>query len=535
MWSFLDKIFLHPLATLFAIIALGLVLGKIKFKGLSLGASGVIFIALLFGHFHYKIPEGVGNIGLVLFVFCIGITAGPGFFSAFARKGANLAKLSIITVFSGAATTYLLARLIGIPANLASGLFAGALTSTPGLAAAMESAQTDPGMVSIGYGIAYPFGVVGVVLFIQLMPRLLGKDLAQEAATEPSQKTAQIVRVLVEVCNPDLNGKLMEDEMPFLNEKECCISRVLADGKLHPLKHATCFQTGQTYLLVGNNAKLPDIIKHIGREIHKEAILDADNERMQIAVTSKVLAHRSLAELQPLKNHGVIISRITRHDVTFVPDSSMRIEHGDLLTVVGTPSDLHAFAKLAGNKHKILHSTDIISLAIGITLGVILGMIPIKLPGLKTFSLGLAGGPLFVALIMGYFKHIGKLSSHMPAASKILLMELGLLFFLADAGIKAGGSMVNVLKTHGTTLFLAGAGISVMPMLLAYFIATKCFKMNILESLGAICGGMTSTPALGALSAKVDSDTPVACYATAYPVALILMTLAAQLLLSVLE
>ena len=533
--SFFDALFGYPLVALFAIIALGLGIGKITYKGLSLGASGVLFVALMFGHMGYSIPKGIGSVGLVLFVFCIGITAGPSFFAAFAKKGADLAKLSIIAVTIGTLITYMLAKLTNIPTGLASGLLAGALTSTPGLASAMEAMKGDAGMVSIGYGIAYPFGVVGVVLFIQLMPKFLGVDLNKEAEKIDNNKSkSETLRVLVQVSNSLVVGKLISDVMPFMNKMKSCISRVMIDDKLAPITKDYKFIKDDIVLIVGDSDQIEFAIEHIGEMCDKKIIIDSDNERMQIAVTSKELCNLTLSELQPLQNYNVTISRVTRHDLTFLADDDTLLEYGDLLTVVGTPDDLHKFAKFAGNKHKILHSTDIISLAVGITLGVILGKIPIQLPGLKAFSLGMAGGPLFVALVMGYFKKIGNLTTRIPMASKVLLMDIGLLFFLANAGIKAGGQIMPVLEKHGISLFFTGAAITLIPMIVTFFIAIKLFKMNILESLGGICGGMTSTPALGAISAKVDSEIPVTSYATAYPVALILMTIAVQILVSIL-
>lgn len=533
---FLDPLFKYPITALFAIISLGLGVGKITIKGFSLGASGVLFVALVFGYMGYSIPKGVGTVGLVLFVFCIGITAGPGFFTAFAQKGTDFAKLSIVAVFTGALTTYALARVINIPADLAVGLFAGALTSTPGLASAMDAFKGNASTVSIGYGIAYPFGVIGVVLFIQLMPKLLRIDLNREAeAVKSGDREAKIIRTLIRVTNASLKGKLISDETPFFDKMKCCVSRIMSNGKLLPLTKDSRFDTDKVILVVGNAEKMHSVIEHIGEETKQEMIMDADNERMQIAVTSGELTNTTLADLQPLKNYGVTISRINRHDITFIPNASTIIKYGDLLTVVGDPANLHEFAKFAGNKHKVLHSTDIISLAVGISLGVILGKIPIHLPGIKAFTLGMAGGPLFIALIMGYLKNIGKLTTRIPMASKLLLMELGLLFFLANAGIEAGRKIVPVLEEHGISLFFTGAVITLVPMILTFLIAIKFFKMDILEALGGICGGMTSTPALGTISAKVDSEVPVTSYATAYPVALILMTIAVRIFILLLK
>ena len=521
-----------PFVVLFCIIALGLALGRLTVKGISFGASAVIFVALAAGHFGFTIPKGIGTMGLVIFVFCVGITAGPGFFSAFASKGAKLAKLSALAVLSGVVTTWLAARLLDIPCSLAAGLFAGAMTSTPGLAAAIEAVSGDTGLVTVGYGIAYPFGVVGVVLFIQLLPKISGKDLAAEAEKLSSEKASGggIKRVLVKVTKDGLEGQPVSGEGGVLDRMGCCVSRILSGDKLQPVAPDTCFKKGSIYLLVGEDAKIAGAVSLLGEETRREAILDADNERMQIAVTSRELDRKRIDELSPLGRHGVIISRISRHEVTFVPDSSMLIEFGDILTVVGSPANLHAFAKLAGNRHKLLQKTELISLCAGIVIGTFVGMIPIHLPGVKTFSLGLAGGPLLVALLLGHFKRVGFYSVRMPTASRLMLMELGLLFFLADAGLNAGGSIHGVLKEHGMMLFTAGAVVCIVPMVFCHAIASRVLKLNILEALGGICGGMTSTPALGALTAKVDSDIPVSSYATAYPVALIMMILGAQLL-----
>jgi putative transport protein len=533
--KFLDEIFGNQIIALFAMIALGLYFGKIKIKGLSLGSSGVLFVALLFGYLGYSIPNGIGTIGCVLFVFCLGITAGPKFFAAFAAKGADLAKLAVIAVLSGAATTYLLAKIFHIPTPLASGLFAGAMTSTPGLAAAMEASKTDTALVSIGFGLAYPFGVISIVLFIQLVPKLLGLDLTQEAEKRNAELPVNsITRVAIKITNPGLSGKTIIEQQDFLDQMNCHLPRELNNGKLISVDKNSRLEIGKIFLAVGHSDKLKHIIEHFGEEAEIDAIMDADNERMQIAVTSQEFAEKTLQEIGPLDNFNVTISRITRQDMTFVPAMNNRLEYGDLLTVVGTAADLHSFAQKAGNKHKQLHSTDIISLAVGIAAGVLLGKMPLQLPGIKAFYLGMAGGPLFLALIMGYFKRIGSLTTRIPMASKMLLMDLGLLFFLAGAGVKAGSKIVPIFMEHGITLLLAAVIIKLVPMILVFLAANKLFKMNILETLGGMCGGMTSTPALGTITARVDSEIPVTCYVAAYPVALILMTIIMQFLVTLL-
>jgi len=538
-----DPAAINPVLVLFTTLLLGLSFGKIKICGLSFGSSGVLFAALLLGHFGFRIPSGIGKIGLVLFVFCVGLSAGPGFFSAFAKKGIDFVKLSLVAVLSGAVIAFFVAKILNINADLVAGIFAGALTSTPALAAAMEALPEQSGMVSIGYGIAYPFGVIGVVLFIQLLPRILKQDLQQiadqlengENGASRSVKESEIMRTAVEVLNPSLFGKIIAEDIALTNVAACCISRVLKNGRFVPLQASTAFEKGQILLVISRKQHLEFIVEHLGRKSDVEQVIDADNERMEVVLTAPEFIGKTLAELNPLKNHGVTVSRIIRNGTPFIGANDIALENGDTLIGVGALQDLHSFAKTAGHKTKALHVTDIVSLAAGISLGVLLGMLPIQLPGMKPFSLGMAGGPLFLALILGHFGRIGSIYATMPKASNMLLMDLGLVFFLASAGIKAGGSLVSVLMEHGAVLILAGALITILPMLSSYFIAVKFWKMNILEALGGICGGMTSTPALGILSNKVDSSVPVTSYATAYPVALILMTVCAQILITILS
>ncbi len=364
---------------LFLILSLGLLLGKITICGISLGESGVLFVALVFGHFHFTIPDGIGTFGLLLFIYCVGVSAGPSFFKAFASQGVVLAKLSVLTVVLGGIITTCIIKFFEVPLDLGIGLFAGALTSTPALASGIDALKDFGDLVPVGYGIAYPFGVIGVVLFVQLLPRLLNVDL---------------------------------------NE------------------------------------------------------IDNSSEENK--------------------------------------------------------NDIEPVETVSKEKDKNIEKTDIFKISIALVLGILLGKLPIPLFGGKTIMLGLAGGPLFVALLLSYFKKTG----NFPVAARSFLQTFGLILFLANAGVKAGGKLVPVLQEYGFILFLYGGIITILPMLITFFIAYKFLKINILEALGGICGGMTSTPALGAITSKTDSIRPVTSYAVAYPVALILMTLIVQLIVS---
>ncbi len=533
--SFVERLFASPIFTLFAVVTAGLLLGRIKVAGLSLGASGVLFTALAAGHFQLTLPVGVGTVGLVLFVYCVGLGAGPTFFDVFLRQGKQLAILSVVIVAAGAAATYGVARLLAIPYDLAGGILAGALTSTPGLAAGIEAVGKDSN-VAIGFGIAYPLGVVGVVLFVQLLPRLLGVDLdglARRLETSRRDKR-EIVRVLVEIANPAVFEKRPE-QVPFLENANAAITRILEGERLIPIGHNFVLRPGEHVIVIADANIVDSVVDFLGKRSDRPFTMDADHERRSVIVTAAAMLDRPLHELRLLKTYGVTISRVTRQDVPFVPTAGTTLQNADVLTVVGGQSSLAAFADAAGHSPKAIEMTDVISLALGIAFGAALGLIPIPLPGGAHFALGLAGGPLLVALVLAHFGKIGPVVGYMPRPSRLLLTDVGLVFFLASAGIQAGASFMPVLREYGVVLILAGAVVTVAPMAIAYFVARFIFKLNLLEVLGGVCGGMTSTPGLGAITAKTDSQAPVIGYAAAYPVALILMTVATQAVLAALR
>ncbi len=526
----------QPLIALFAIIASGLLLGNIKIKGVNLGSSGVLFTALLAGHLGYSIPGGVGTLGLVLFVYCVGIGAGDRFFSALAREGAALAKMAVLIVVLGGAVTWAGAKLLGLPPGLATGIFAGALTSTPALAAATEGliAQGGSEAVSIGYGIAYPFGVIGVVLFVQVLPRVLRIDLdvLSDKVEKSTSDDSRVENVLVEVTNPNLFGqKIAESGATQFNA--CQICRIFRDDRLTPLAYDDTFEQGQLLLLVGRKSEMQIAIDLIGKRSDRNILRDTENERQELVVNSNTFSGRKLGEVAPLRNYGVVVTRITRLGLTFVPGADTIIERHDRITCVGRTDDIKKFAAAVGHRSNAIDATDLLSLSAGLTLGIIAGLMPIGLPGATPITLGLAGGPLLVALILGHFGKVGRIVGFIPRPTRLLLQELGLVFFLANAGVRGGGALLSTLQEHGFMLFLLGICVSALPLIVAWPIATYFFKMNALQALGGICGGMTSTPALGAITAKTDSTIPVISYVSAYPIALIFMIIISKILIQV--
>ncbi len=336
----------------------------------------------------------------------------------------------------------------------------------------------------------------------------------------------------MEVSNPNLVGLKIGEAN--LGGFACQVSRVMRDGRLYPLSSDDRFEHEQNLLLVGRPLDIKLATSYIGSLSDKPFVMDTENERQRLVVTSKQIGGQMLQELGPLRNFGVVVTRISRLGQIFVPTASTRIELYDILTVVGQLDGLRRFGEKIGHRPQAFDQTDMISLTIGLSAGIFCGMVPISLPGGDPMTLGLAGGPLFVALALGYFGRVGRVVGHIPRPTRLLLQELGLVLFLANAGIVGGSSLGETVVEYGAVVFLVGALITLIPLLVSYPFARKALKLTRAQALGGICGGMTSTPALGALTASSNSQQPIVSYATAYPVALILMTVLAKALLQAL-
>ncbi len=371
---FTDTVMANELMVIFVIAAIGYLIGRITVFGLNLGTAGILLVALVFGHFGYTVPDVVGDLGLICFVTSVGLIAGPKFFRNFKVNAKSYILLGFIIIVAGALTCVGIIKIFGVPTDISVGMMSGALTSTPGLAAALEA--TGSKAASVGYGIAYPFGVVGVVLFVQLVPKILKTDM--------------------------------------------------------------------------------------------------DAERAQFKSASGVNVSESDKK------------RITMDDMGFFP------------------------------------------FALAIVIGVIIAKIVIPLPGGAKFSLGTSGGPLIAGLVLGHFGHIGKVSLKVEKRILECMREFGLALFLLGAGVEAGSGFVEILKEQGALLFIYGALITLIPMFIGYLFAAKVLKLSVFNSLGSICGGMTSTPALGTLIGVTGTDDVASAYAATYPIALVCVVLACQ-------
>ncbi|MBR1979490.1 MAG: YidE/YbjL duplication [Akkermansia sp.] len=528
------EMFTNSAFILFAILFLGLALGQINIKGISLGSSGVLFVAMVAGHYQLNIPMGVSELGTALFVYCVGLGVGNRFFSSLRSRGKNLLIVALTIVLSGWLTAWGMCKLCGIDLAIGAGLFAGACTSTPALAAALDSAKAagmNESVINIGYGLAYPFGVIGIVLFVQLLPRILHLDLRKGEKSQESDAHAIIARGVL-CTNPEAIGKHPE-ELAIDNHMNCRITRILREGILRPLQPDDTLQLNDEVLMVGERTLLEHDAALLGHFVHTDGrALICRDEDAQLIVLSDEMSNKTLRQLDTLGHFGITISRITRLGNTFIPTPDTEIIRNDILRVVGTPEAIQAFKKECKHRSTAINTADMLSLMGGLTLGILLGCVSFSLGGEgRGFSLGMAGGPLVVALILGHFGKIGPIAGYMPRATRVLVMELGLMLFLAGAGIKGGEKLVETLSQQGFSRFMVGAIITVLPLLVGYLVARYLLRMELAETLGCICGSQTSTPALGAITAQTESQEPVIAYSTAYPIALILMTVLAQLLI----
>ena len=521
--------FTNKIIALLLVIGIGLMLGRISWRGISLGTSGVVFVALAAGHFGVEVPRISGVAGIVLFVYCLGIGAGPGFLRMFLRQGKALALMTAGMILSAGLATYLFAVGLDLSPGLASGLLAGALTSTPALAAATDQIP-DSADVAVGFGVAYPFGVIGVIVFVQLMSRLM-QSSATSTSDDDTEEDGPIVRMLIKVNNPQVAGKRLRD-VATLAHSNCQVSRVMMGSSLHPIPASFQLQLDQLVLAVGAKRRLAEVIEVLGEQCTDvDYVLDVERNRRRVVVTSRKMIGQSLEELHLLTKFGVTISRITRQDIEFVPGPQSRIEFGDALTAIGESEGLDRFIQSAGHRERTLDETDLTSLAFGLVLGILAGRVEFTYRE-ESISLGLAGGPLLVGLVLGNLGHVGPIMGRIPRAARLLLSEIGLALFLAQAGSQAGQGFVGVLRDHGFTLPLVAMALVTVPLLVGLGVAKYVLKLGPLAASGGICGAMTSTPALGAITSQVDSSIPATSYATVYPLALVLITILTPLLIA---
>jgi putative transport protein len=514
---------------LFLIIALGFMFGRINVFGLSLDASAIIFVALIFGHYGVVISKDFQNFGLVLFIFSIGIQAGPGFFETFKKDGRQMAIFAAILILSGGIITILFISFFNVDKNIAIGLFTGALTSTPGLAAAIDN--TGSALASIGYGVGYPFGVIGVILFIRFLPKILKISL-QDSEDEYNQKMKNEFPKIIDQNFVVKNENVIEKSIGDLKIRrmtKAVVSRVVHNGIAIIPSPDRVLHKGDLIKAVGTKEALKNVQLLIGPTTEEEISIDPKYEVLSVLVTNKKVVNITIGKLNLLHTYNATITRIQRSGINITPSPNSKLKFGDKLEIATSKANMKIVSNIFGNDKKRLSDTDILPIAVGIILGFWVGKINIAL-GTFSFSPGLTGGILITAIILSRIGKTGPILWTMSSAANQLLRQLGLILFLAAVGTGAGQEIVPTFEIYGIELFLYGALLTLVPMLVASLFGKYFFKMNILALFGAISGSMTSTPGLAAADSMTDTNAHSIAYATVYPVALVLLILIVQII-----
>jgi putative transport protein len=528
----------------------GLALSAVKIKGVGLGITGVLFSGILFGHLGWHVDDGVlqfvKEFGLILFVFTIGLQIGPGFFASLRDQGLPLNLCAAAIVLAGATLTALLGWALGIPPFACAGLFSGATTNTPSLGAAQQAIAMIPDAASrslpaLAYAVAYPGGVLGIIVSILLLKGIFRINPEAEAAAFANARRGTIPllrRRTLAVLNPNLDGLTLH-EIPGRHETGIVISRIRTPGSEARVAIGDeILHTGDCILAVGTEEALDGFQKIVGTRSDEDLMDSPDRIQFRrIIVTRKDPLGKSLRQLALHTAYGVVVTRIQRGEVEMTPDGDTKLQFGDTLQVVGNPAGLDQAEGLLGNSSRELGITHYLPVFLGVALGVALGLVPLALPGLPVpVRLGLAGGPLVAAIILGRIGRIGRLVWYMPAGANLALRELGIILFLACVGLKAGSKFLTTLMSpEGAAWLGAGFCITVLPLLAVGIAARILMRMNYVTLCGLIAGSMTDPPALAFANSMVKGDGASVSYAAVYPLTMLLRILCAQLLVLLLH
>ena len=526
----------NPIFLLLLIVILGEALGTLRIGSFSFGSSAIIFVALAFGHFGYTLPSDLQTLGLVLFIYSVGLQAGPGFPASFKSHGLVLTLGALAMVAVGAVATVGCSWYFGFDAGTGAGLFAGAMTSTPGLAVAVEAAGYAAAPAA--YGLAYSFGVVGVILFLNLLPKALKADPAaaeEELNRELAENKPPITYHHYEVTNPTLFHKRVA-EIFLKSIAPVTITRLLRRGAAEPVlvSGETVLLEGDHLRVVGRENDLEKVQLYIGRRIEGEIEFNRVLAKKSIVVSKTDFVGRTLGFLNFREVFNVQVSRITRNGIDLPATVNTRLHLGDVLHVVGDERSLRNVTRLLGNDTKATYDVHPLSIFIGLWFGFFMGKVPLYFPFAGTFTLGTTGGVLLAGLFLSRLYKSGPFIWDIPSSTNSFIRNLGLSFFLAAVGTSAGATTLDTLRVHGFPLLLSGVVVTLAPLTAASVLCLVFLRIPFLRTLGVLAGGMTSTPGLASAASLSPSPYAAAAYATVYPVALIAMILFTKLIVLVL-
>ncbi|MTW47312.1 putative transporter [Escherichia sp. JL983] len=537
--------------SILALVAVvGLFIGNVKFRGIGLGIGGVLFGGIIVGHFVSQagmtlssdMLHVIQEFGLILFVYTIGIQVGPGFFASLRVSGLRLNLFAVLIVIIGGLVTAILHKLFDIPLPVVLGIFSGAVTNTPALGAGQQILRdlgTPMEMVDqmgMSYAMAYPFGICGILFTMWMLRVIFRVNVETEAQQHESSRTnggALIKTINIRVENPNLHDLAIKD-VPILNGDKIICSRLKREETLKVPSPDTIIQLGDLLHLVGQPADLHNAQLVIGQEVDTSLSTKGTDLRVErVVVTNENVLGKRIRDLHFKERYDVVISRLNRAGVELVASGDISLQFGDILNLVGRPSAIDAVANVLGNAQQKLQQVQMLPVFIGIGLGVLLGSIPVFVPGFPAaLKLGLAGGPLIMALILGRIGSIGKLYWFMPPSANLALRELGIVLFLSVVGLKSGGDFVNTLVNgEGLSWIGYGALITAVPLITVGILARMLAKMNYLTMCGMLAGSMTDPPALAFVNnLHPTSGAAALSYATVYPLVMFLRIITPQLL-----
>ncbi len=538
----------HSVLLFALVIAVGVLLGKIKIKGISLGITFVLFVGIFIGHLGFEVNHEVlhfvREFGLILFVYSVGMQVGPGFFSSFKKGGLTLNMLAISIVFLGVITTIVIHYASGIPMPMMVGILSGAVTNTPGLGAAQQALDQikaiNPSLevpdIALGYAVAYPLGVLGIISSMLLIRAVFRVNLEKEHERIGQKSKTQIQKpylMSLEVKNPSIFGKTI-GELGDLLEHRLVISRIAKDNIISIPTSETTLEEGNHVFVVTSHKNANAVKVFIGTEIEKDwDFLESQLVSRRILVSKGEVNGKKLSSLRLRSLYGINVTRVNRSGVDLFADPNLMLQFGDRVTVVGTLDAISNVEKFLGNSMKRLNEPNIIPIFIGIFLGVVLGSIPFAFPGIPMpIKLGLAGGPLIVAILISNFGTKLSLVTYTTQSANLLLREIGITLFLAAVGLNAGKGFVETVVSGDGLMWVAmGAIITLIPLLIVGTIAKLVFKLDYFQLSGLLAGSTTDPPALAYANAIAGNDTPSVSYATVYPIVMFCRVLTAQLLI----
>ena len=546
----LETLHTQPVLTLFLILGMGYLIGNIRIGSFSLGpVAGVLFAGLFLGHFEFRMSPGAQSVGFAMFIFSVGYQAGPRFFDVLRTDGLKYFLLAVVIAATGFTLAVIATKLLELAPGTSAGLLAGGLTSSPTLAAAQEalqSGQVSPpagitadamiGNVATGYAITYIFGLAGLIAIIKLLPQVLGIDLEKEAkalevkaestaALPPTNVSARIYQVSNEEITK-IPGKQLREQY----WDKTSVVRLRRGGEFLKPDPEDFLHLGDELHILAPVEFFTDIVSRFGEEITPDISTAQFTETAQIVVIDKNAVGKTLRELDIARKFGVLLTGVSRMRIQIPHTSDVELRKGDILSVVGPHDSVDLLGTEVGHVEREIAETDMVTFAFGIALGVLVGMLSINV-GQLSLGLGSAGGLLASGLAIGYLRSVHPTFGRLPDAARWILMEFGLLLFMAGVGLRAGGDIIETFKAAGPTLVLAGIVVTITPIFVGYFFGRKVLKIHPVLLFGGITGSMTSGASLSVVTKAANSAVPSLGYTGAYAFANVLLTVAGSIIL----